>query len=299
MRKLVIFVCLLFVCQAGCQKPGPLTVEPPPDSPSGGVTLIVTPVSNTDTSITVNPVDSVGVLPTEQTTYSGLLLVNSVKYDNGHGTFSVAYASAYVGDRNRPLVVNGKIAGYYGIDLMPFTASPLRIGGIPMIRYPYRIHIGSRDTTFGSIYRAVFASLQPKFSYDWDDPQPDTTRLIGFKDPVVTPDSLKVLAPVGGSVHSRAKQIELRWIGNGNLVIIISTYNPFTGKSRPILQLQPTVNTGKAVIEPRVLALLPATKNYVFTFIIANRFERPLLGFSKDRILEQAASVYNSYLQIQ
>jgi hypothetical protein len=149
------------------------------------------------------------------------------------------------------------------------------------------------------MYRALFASLQPKVSYDWEDPEPDTTRLIGFKDPVVTPESLKVLAPVGGSVFSRAKQIELRWIGNGNLTIIISTYYPFTGKTRPILQLQPTVNTGKAVIEPRILALLPPTKNYVFTFIIANRFERPLLGISKDRILEQAASVYNSYLQIQ
>jgi hypothetical protein len=293
MRKLSILACLLFLCQAGCQKPSPLTVEPPAGS------LVVTVLGNPDTNITVNPIDSVGVLPADQTTYDGLFLVNSVKYDNGHGIFSVAYASAYFGDRNRPLVVNSRVVGYYGIDLMPSSFFPLKIGGIPMIRYPYKIHIGSRDTTFGYVYRAVFASLQPKTSFDWDDPGPDTTRLHPFRDSVQTPEDLKVLAPLGGSVLSRAKQVDLRWTGSGSLVIVISTYNPVTGKSRPILQLGPTVNTGTAVIEPRVLQLLPQTRNFVFTFVIANKFDRLLGGLSKDRILVQAASVSNCYLQLQ
>ena len=297
MKKLAILVCLLFLCQAGCQKPSPLTVEPPADSPAGS--LLVTAVSNPDTNITVSPIDSTGVLPTDQTGYSGLFLVNTVRYDNGHGAPPVVYASAYFGDRNKPLLVNGKVVGYYGIDLMPSSIIPLKIGGIPMIRYPYKIHVGSRDTTFGYIYRApAFFVLQPKTSYDWDDPGPDP-RLSPFKDSVQTPEDLTVLAPVGGSVISRAKQVDLRWTGKGNLFIVISTYNPVTGKSRPVLQLQPAVNTGHAVIEPRLLALLPQTRNYVFTFIIANRADRLLGGLPKDRILVQAASVYNSYVQLQ
>jgi hypothetical protein len=296
MKKLVILTCLLFVFQAGCQKPSPLTVEPPADSPAGS--LLVTVLGNPDTNITVSPIDSTGVLPTDQTGYSGLFLVNTVKYDNGHGALSTAYASAYFGDRNRPLVANGKIVGYYGIDLMPTAISPLKIGGIPMVRYPYKIHIGSRDTTFGYMYRAAFAFLMPRTSFDWDDPVPDP-MLSPFHDSVQTPEDLTVLAPVGGSVLSRSKQVDLRWTGGGNIVIVISTYNPVTGKTRPVLQLQPAVNTGKAVIEPRLLALLPQTKNYVFTFIIANRVDRLLGGLPKDRILVQGASVYNSYVQLQ
>ena len=214
MKKLVILTCLLFVFQAGCQKPSPLTVEPPVESPAGS--LLVTALSNPDTNITVNPVDSTGVLPTDQTGYSGLFLVNTVKYDNGHGTVALAYASAYFGDRNRPLVANGKIVGYYGINLMPYASvSPLKIGTIEMHQYPYRIHIGGRDTTFGYMYRAVFASLQPRTSFDWDDPGPDPARLGPFKDSVQTPEDLKVLAPLGGAILSRSKQVDLRWSGSG------------------------------------------------------------------------------------
>ena len=298
MRKLYILVCSLFLCQAGCQKPAPLTVEPPADSPAGS--LLVTVLSNPDTNINVNPIDSVGVLPADQTNYSGLFLVNTLRYDDGHGlTPPLVFASAYFGDRTKPLVVNGRIVAYYGIDLMPSASFPLKVGGIPMIRYPYKIHIGSRDTAFGYMYRAVFYSLPPRNLYDWDDPRPDPTVPLPIKDSVVMPEDLKVLAPVGGSVLSRSKQVDLRWTGNGNLTIVISTYNPVTGKTRPVLQLQPVVNTGKAVIETRLLQLLPQTKNFVFTFIIANRSDRLLGGPYKDRILVQAACVYNSYVQLQ
>ena len=88
MRKLpVIFVALLFAAGSGCQKAAPLTVEPPGGSPAAS--LEVTVLSNPDTNIAVNPVDSSGVLPADQTQYSGLFLVNTVKYDNGHGLLSV------------------------------------------------------------------------------------------------------------------------------------------------------------------------------------------------------------------
>ena len=298
MKKLVILICLLFVCLGGCQKPSPLTVEPAVESPAGS--LLVTPLPSADTNITVNSIDSIGVLPTDQAGYSGLFLVNTVKYDNGHGVLALAYASAYFGDRNRPLVVNGKVVGYYGIDLMPSALAPLKIGGNLMIRYPYKIHIGGRDTTFGYMYRASLplASLKPTTLFNWDDPVPDP-RLSGFKDSIQTPEDLIVQAPVGGSVLSRSKQVDLRWTGRGNLIIVISTYNPLTGRTKPVLQLQPAVNTGNAVIDPHVLQLLPQVRNFVFTFIIANRFDRLLGGMPKDRILVQAASVHNSYVQLQ
>ena len=273
-----------------------MTVEPPVESPAGS--LLVTALSNPDTNITVGAIDSIGVLPADQTGYSGLFLVNTVKYDNGHGTLALAYASAYFGDRNRPLLVNGRVVGYYGIDLMPTASIPLKLGTFPMIRYPYKIHIGDRDSTFGYMYRAVIPSLQPKMKFDWDDPEPDS-RLGPFKDSVQTPEDLSVQAPAGGSVLSRSKQVDLRWTGKGNLVIVISTCNALTGKTRPVLQLQPAFNTGKAVIDPHVLQLLPQVRNFVFTFILANRSDRLLGGQPKDRILVQAASVYNSYVQLQ
>jgi len=299
MKKLpVIFACLLFACQFGCQKPSPLTVEPPADAPAGA--LEVTVVSNPDTNIAVSPVDSSGLLPGDQTQYSGLFLVNTVKYDNGHGLLSVAYASAYFGDRKRPFVVNGKTLGYWGVDIMPMTTLPLKVGGIVMTRVPFKIHVGTRDTTFGYMYRAVFASLQPKSSFDWDDQQPDPIMSpTAFHDTVQTPEDLRVLAPAGGSVLSRTKALQLRWVGGGPIRIVISTYNVLTGKTRPVLQLKPDVNTGSAVIDPSLLALLPLARNYVFTFVIANRSDRLLGQQQQDRTLVQAATVYNTYVQFQ
>jgi len=296
MRKIpVIFVSLLFA--VGCQKPSPLTVEPPPETPAAA--LNVTVLSNPDTSITVSGVDSSGVLPKDQTDYSGLFLVNTVKYDNGQGVLSLAYASAYFGDRSRPFVANGKTLGYWGVDLMPFSAYPLKIGGIAMTRVPYRIHVGTRDTSFGWMYRAVFASVVPRFQYAWEDDDPDPVFSPShFHDTVQTPEDLRVLAPAGGSVLSRTKPVQLRWTGNGPLRIVISTFNVLTGKTRPILQLTPDANTGSAVIEPSLLALLPQARNYVITFIIANRSDRLLGALLKDRTLVQAASVYNTYVQI-
>ena len=296
MRKIpVIYVSLLFA--VGCQKPSPLTVEPPGGSPSGS--LEVTVLSNPDTNIAVNPVDSSGVLPADQTQYSGLFLVNTVKYDNGHGVLNVAFASAYFGDRNRPFVVNGKTIGYYGINLMPLASLiPLKIGGIAMMRVPYRIHYGTRDTTFGWMYRAVFASVQPKFQYEWDDEDPDPVfSPVHFHDTVQSPEDLRVLSPAGGSVLSRSTPVQLRWTGGGPIRIVISTYNVLTGKTRPVLQLKPDVNTGSAVVETSLLALLPQARNYVFTFVIANRSERLLGQQLQDRTLVQAASVYNTYVQ--
>ena len=298
MKKLpAISVCLLLAWMFGCQKPSPLTVEPPTGSPAGS--LEVTVLANPDTNVAVNSVDSSGVLPAEQTKYSGLFLVNNVKYDNGHGILPVAYASAYFGDRNRPFVANGKTLGYWGVDLMPLTSYPLKIGGFAMTRVPYRIHVGTRDTTFGWMYRAVFASVQPTHSYDWDDEDPDPVfSPVHFHDTVQTPEDLRVLAPAGGSVLSRTQPLQLRWTGGGQIRIVISTYNVITGRTRPVLQLTPDVNTGSAVIEPSLLALLPQARNYVFTFIIANRSERLLGQQLQDRTLVQAASVYNSYVQI-
>ncbi|HUI11114.1 MAG TPA: hypothetical protein VL221_12355 [Bacteroidota bacterium] len=299
MKKLpVISAALVFACMFGCQKPSPLTVEPPGGTTPGS--LEVTVLSNPDTNIAVNSVDSSGVLPADQTQYSGLFLVNTVKYDNGHGVLNVAYASAYFGDRSRPLIVNGKTLGYWGVDLMPISAYPMKIGGIAMTRVPYKIHIGTRDTTFGSMYLAVFAGLQPNLPLAWDDEDPDPTFSSSqFRDTTQPPADLRVLAPAGGSVLSRTKQVDLRWTGGGPIRIVISTYNTLTGKTRPVLQLMPDVNTGSAVIEPSVLALLPRVRYYVFTFIIANRSDRLLGQQQQDRTLVQAASVYNSYVQIQ
>jgi len=297
MKKLpVISAALVFACMFGCQKPSPLTVEPPGGTTPGS--LEVTVLSNPDTNIAVNSVDSSGVLPADQTQYSGLFLVNTVKYDNGHGVLSVAYASAYFGDRNRPFVVNGKTLGYWGVDLMPFASFPLKIGGIAMTRVPYRIHLGTRDTTFGWMYRAAFASVVPKFQYAWEDDDPDPVFSAShFQDTVQAPEDLRVLAPAGGSILSRTKQVQLRWTGNGPLRIVISSYNVLTGRTRPLLQLVPDVNTGSAVIEPSLLALLPQARFYVITFIVANRSERLLGTLQTDRTLVQAASVYNTYVQ--
>jgi hypothetical protein len=65
------------------------------------------------------------------------------------------------------------------------------------------------------------------------------------------------------------------------------------------MKIHPANNEGKAVIDPRILQLLPRERFFMFSFIIANRDEKKSMGQYPGRILVQAASVHNSYVEFQ
>lgn len=292
MIKIWAIAACVVLLAAGCQKPNPVVEEPPQDAVAA---VDITKLSPADTILSATSVDSLGVTPTERSKYIGLFLLNSVKYDYGSDIRSVANVTIYIGDTKRPLFAAGKVIGYWGLDLGATLLRPLVFNGMPIYRFPYRLHLPGtdRDTSFGFVFfRDLTSQVQPNTPYTWVIPSPATFAAVS--DTIITPDDIQVLAPAAGSILSRSKPLELRWTPKGvniNIVIGIGWLNPV-----PFMNLHPRVNTGSAVIASPLLQLLPKDR-ITLTFIVANR-KSPGAG-SLEAVLVQAASVYNSHIELQ
>lgn len=294
MKLQPILYGLILAVAAGCQKPDPIVV----DSGESTERLVeVTPLAAPDTDQTFTSVDTTGVTPQDASSFAAFVLISKVQYDAGAaGTHTESFSSVYFADRTTPLQFNGKTIGFFGLDLSP----AITINGLPMFRFPHRVRVPGvlRDTAFGFVYLKDLVGLhQPNSLYTWSIP---TASVVGsFSTSIMTPDNVQILAPAGGSVLPRNRDLLLRWTGKGDLNVVISVMNPVSKKTRPIMKLHPRFNTGRAIIDQRVLQLLPPERFFVFTFVIANRFERLVVAPYQGMILVQAASVHNSYIEFQ
>jgi hypothetical protein len=299
MKKLLLFCACALLAALGCQRPSPVTVE---NDVIQNTTLELTTLSLPDTNLTISSLDSSGVLPMDGASYSGFLLLNNVTYDAGAlGVKNEVYSSVYFVDRNRPLIWNGKPIGFFGIDVAPGTLQYVTINSLPMGRIPYRLRLpGSTlpDSTFGYTFRRELSAIyQPNATFTWNVPALNT--MSGFTPQIKSPDNLGVTAPAGGSVLSRTKDLTVRWTGKGNIDIVISLFSPLTRRMKPLLKLHPVLNTGLAVIDEKILQLLPRERYFVVTVILAKRDVRQLPGLFNGTILIQAAAVHNSYIELQ
>jgi len=280
----------------GCQKPNPVVVEPSQDVVAAVDVTKLNPVDTAVSSIaSTTAVDSLGVTPMDRTKYLGLVLLNSVKFDYGVGIQKEANVTIYVGDTKRPFAVGGKVIGYWGLDLGATLLRPLTINGVPITRYPYRLPVPgtNRDTTFGFYFFLDLTSeITPNTPYHWVIPSPAT--LAAVPDTIITPDDIQVLAPVAGSVLSRSKPLGLHWsptLVDINIVVGIGWLKPL-----PFMNLHPRENTGSTVIPASLLEGLPPGR-ITLTFIIVHR-KTPVAG-APVAVLVQAASVYNSHIELQ
>ena len=294
MKLVAVIAVALLSFAAGCQKPDPIIMD------SGERTervVEVTPIAQPDTNQTQTSVDTTGVSPLDAARFGALVLIANVEYDGGVlGAHTESFSSVFFADRDKPLIFNGKTLGFFGMDL----GLAITINGLPMIRLPHRIPYPGmiRDTVTGYIYAKDLAGVhQPNTVFRWDVPL--ASAIGAFNVSITTPDNVQVLAPAGGSVLSRNRDLLMRWTGQGNLNVVISVVNPLTKKTRPLMNLHPRLNTGRALIDARILQLLPPERFFVFTFIIANKYERLVVGPYPGLILVQAASVHNSYVEFQ
>lgn len=298
MRISYAILAIVLILATGCQKPGPVTVDPDVILNSA---LEVTTIGTPDTNLTVSGVDSSGVIPADGVNYAGFLLLNNIRYDTGAGAFKTeVFSSVCFVDRNRPLLWNGKPVGYFGIDVAPGPLQSVTINSLPMLRVPYRLRVPGAsvgDSAFGYTFvRELSATYQPNTTYTWNVPA--LNAMSGFAPQIKSADELRVSSPAGGSVFQRGKGLVLRWTGKGDIDIVISLYFPGTRKTRPLLKIHPKVNTGGAVLDQRILQLLPKDRFFVLTFILARREERQLPGLFNGKILIQAAAVHNSYIEL-
>lgn len=293
MNRSVIILSALAAVVAGCGEPAAVELVPPPESPAFELTAIASP----DTNYNSAPVDSSGVLPADQLRYAGFVTLNRLTFDNGLVVRSGAYSRVLFEDRNRPVPSAARRAGYFGLDLGVVT-----LNGSPMARIPHRIRV--RRVLLDSIavagveYAAdLTATYAAGETYTWSA-QPDSVQ--PFSLSIEAPDDVLVLSPAGGSTVRADRELVLRWTGHGPVHIVISGFDPGTGRTRPLLQIRPRVHTGRLVIPPRVLQMLPRDRfhTYAFSFVLANRQVRETLGGFQGGILIQAAAVATTIVQI-
>lgn len=292
MKHQIIILTLFLLFLAGCQEPSAVQLLPESDE------LEVTAIPLADTNYAAGQVDSMAVLPGDQLRFAGHIYINKVTYD-GPGAFRThARAGVLFEDRNREVRNQFRRFGYYGIDL-----GTVNLNGSPMARVPHRVPIrrilGDSIVMAGVEYIAdISEEYLPNATYVWSVPAPDS--ISPFTTSIQTPDELTVQSPAGGSVVSRNRDLPMRWTGRGNLAIIISSYDPSSRRVRPFLHLRPRVNTGRAILNARVLAMLPRDRRFwVFTFVLANRDTSLVVGGFQGGVLIQAASVYNSYVELR
>ena len=291
--KHLLLILILLVFAAGCQQPSGVELVTPPEED-----LEITAIAGTDTAYARPSVDSSAVLPGEHDAFPGLLTVNKIKYDaTGSVSDSLAFSRVFLADRLHPVQVLGRTVGYPGFDLGP----SISLNGTPVLRLPHVIPIRRvlLDTIILAGYEYVVpltTTYQANTEYRWIA-QPSV--LSGFNIVIRTPDELIVESPRGGSIVSRNEDLELRWRGQGGQFwIIVSKVEPISRRVIPLLRLQPRVNRGYAIVPSKVLRALPRDQRYVLTFVLANRSQATVDGYP-DRILVQAASVYNSYVEIR
>jgi hypothetical protein len=291
----ISFLILLLIgllAIAGCQQPADIALTPEVSDDNLEVHAVVLP----DTNIAVSSVDSSAVLPDDQVRYDGSCVINSVTWDAGTAVFTTAYSRVFFADSVVRVV--GRKVGVGGMD-----AGALTLNGALMLKVPHRIPVARLFGHDSTIVRGVeylmdlTQSYQADHLYSW--------IVYSHLSPVLnvaidTPEPLSVLSPRGGAVLSRNKNAEILWKGGkGKVSIIVSQYDPLLKRAKPLLELRVKANTGRAVLPVKLLAMLPATRYFVLTFILANRKETPVSQPASGTILVQAASVYNSYVEVR
>jgi hypothetical protein len=292
MKRFLIILALTTVLLAACQQPSDIELQGDPRQSMLEVVSVKVP----DTLVTLSPVDSCAILPDDQMNFWGRFVILRVTLDGGPGyASSFAYSNVLVSDSS--IRTASRIMGFNGMDLGVVT-----LNGSLMVEVAHRIRIRTPfapDTVLvrGVEYLADLSSnYVPNQLYTWTA----TSVQYGRIDVSVrSPDNLTVESPKGGSIHSRDRDLALQWTGaNGKVTIIISAFDRFSRRSFPLLELRPRENTGRALIPASLLRQLPRRQDFVFTFILSNRRDASVVQSQGGRVLVQAASVYNSYIQL-
>jgi hypothetical protein len=293
MKQIGVVIGVFLIAVTGCQQPAEVDLKPEPQmSPLEVVTVRIP-----DTLVALGSVDTTAVLPYDQMNFFGSYVVNRVTLDGGPANVSTfAYSSVLVSDSI--IRYSSREIGFYGIDLGVVT-----LNGNLMAEVPHRIRLRRLSLADTVLVRGVeyLADLSQTFTPNQQYTWISTSLQYGRVDVSInSPDDLRVLSPVGGSVIVRDRDLPLRWTGgNGTLKIILSAYDRFSRRTFPLLEFRPQLNTGRALIPSTLLRQLPQKGTFVFTFILSNRKEISSVHSKVGRVLVQAASVYNSYIELR
>ena len=286
MNRSLVVILVAGLAGWACNNPAPVELQ----QDGSDVLLDLSSISQPDSSLGLSPIDSSALFPEDQIQFAGLVQIARLTFDGGQRVVDTAFTHVLFENRAQPVRVGLRIIGYHGIDLGQVT-----INGDNMSPVGHRL--GRRDTAAGVEYYKNMTSLyRQETAYAWRGTH-DTT-IGGFTAAIVSPQNLVIHSPRGGSVIRRDRNLAMTWTGLGSLSFVISSYDPVTRRSKPLFLINVKNNREYAVLSSKLLQLLPGGHLYLFTFVLANRKEIDTVTRFSGRVLVQASSVYNSYVEL-
>jgi hypothetical protein len=278
MKTATAIAASILLLLVGCQKPTEVQLTGDEEQ------LELDTVNDPDGSFERAAVDSTALLPREQQDYAGFVTLTAIRTDIGNVSRTTVVARVVVEDKRRSVIFNGRRM------FIAYRLGFVRVDGALML---------PRERSLGGQVSAGVEYVRELSSYEPGRPYTFSADSIGSLA-LTASDVVTVEAPVTGTAVPRNQDLPLRWNGRGDLKIIVSALRVDSGQFRttPLLVFRPRRNEGRALIPKRILNGLPRGA-YVFTFVVANRDERPLPGRFAGLMLLQASSIHNIVVELR
>lgn len=291
MKRLILCSAFFALAIAGCKQPS--EIELTDDVAFENVVV---------DQLERQSVDSTGLLPREDASFAGQLLLTSTTTSSSRGVETSASSRVVFEDRLQPIRIrvgqDSVVRGFHGLRI----ASVL-LNDVPMDERVRRFtNIGGEGVAGGFEYvkdlRLVYADRR---RFTWRIASPLTVG--NFEASIESPERMEVISPVGGATIARAEDLEVKWRGRGEIGLIISAIarDPIiTSKviTKPIFSSRLSKADGRVKISRKVLRALPVADGYVFTFIRLNREVKTINRFNGN-VLIQAVSIHNCIVTLR
>ena len=281
----ILLSAVLVLLLAGCQKPTEVQV-------TDETAVEIEEVTETDPTANRVAVDSTALLPKDQERFPGLIALTSVRSDYGQGTVeTIVYARVAL--ENRALWFTDPFGRkrFFGNLL-----GVVRINGELMFPIPRIV----QNDTAGYEYVRGNVPFTPRGQYRFTATgSVGNGNVGGFDVSVNAPDNLVIQSPTGGTQVRQGNDLEIRWkTQSNNIGLIVGAVRVVNGQPRsvPIFTIRPKHNTGRAILDKKILDALPRGE-YVFTFVAANRSEHVFPRYP-GRVLAQATSIHNVLVKL-
>lgn len=293
MHKVSFIGMSVLLLGIGCKQPTEVEVR----SDVVADELEVAALSVTDTSTYQDQLDSVAVTPEDQSRFNGFMLVTRTTFDVGYASVTRTKSSVVLTDPSQPLSADGKTYGYRGIDMRSTGSVPISLNGLAMSRVDHQIRVEGESQQWGYEFTRDLSAYSARFdtTYTWSG-SCDTVG--AFNVSIQAPPIVTVASPAGGSHIARSEDLTLNWNAGGAITIYLSRVDSSRRTSHPLLVCKPLGTSGCAVLSAKILQAL-SRGTYVFTFVSSVRKEGEQVGTYGYNVLVQAASVYNSYVELQ
>jgi hypothetical protein len=293
MKRLITYSALFALAIVGCKQPA--EVELTDDVAFENVVV---------DQLERQSVDSTGLLPTDEASFAGQLLVVSTTTSSSRGVETTAFSRVTFEDRLQPIRIlvgrDSVVRGFLGM-----RVDSVLINDVALDERPRRFTSVAGGTIAGGFeyVRDLRLAYADRRHFRWRVVSRMPIAIASFEATIQSPDRMEVLSPVGGTTISRAEDLDVRWRGRGEIGLIVSAVarDPIISSkiiTKPIFASRINKEDGRVRISKKVLRALPVADAYVFTFIRLNRDVKTINRFN-GKVLVQAASIHNSIVALR